>query len=555
MFVMVPVSASVSHAQQPWYHDAPPRMRAFFVAARKADRIQDPLQRCLAYPDFPGNHWPKDLARFYCRYLFGPHITMADIRDAVRTGHYRALDSRYAADLAKHFSITHFEEVIHSDFSAIHNIGSAQRLRELNRLTQVWLKADPHSAYALAVRAEYMRTMAWKIRGGNWNIAEPAGAEVAALEDAYVAIDFTLLLQGIRPPLLSIYSDFRSLIRMATQARQPRTAFDYANAGIKLDRRALEIEPKLLPAYVTIVNLGRMTGQVQVAKWAFNAGSGVDPACKVLTGAVMVNRSPRWGGSHRAMVKLKKQLEAEAVRRPFLERTIIMPRVDKADELRMHEAYDKAYATIQPALLRTPDAHSFQLAARILAGVKPSKPLKQFEYLLEASRFNPAGDAWVSYTRALFMLKLAKDPQWALPSMKIAVRAEPNDPKGHFFLGLAYLDLDAYAKAKKEFTFVAGIDNSLKYPAIMNLAIIAMERGYPAKAQSYLDEFLDKHPDDVHGWDLRGMAFMQSNDLEAAKTAFTTALDKAAKQGRHDIFVNKAQRLLRKVNRMIIDVH
>lgn len=555
VLLVAPATAGSHQAQRPWYRNAPPRMRAFFMAARKADRIKDPLQRCLAYPDYPGNRWPKGLARFYCRYLFGPHITVADLRAAIHTGHYRALDRRYAADLAKHYSTTHFDAVIHSDFAAIHDTESAQALRELDRLTQAWLKADPHSAYALAVRAEYLRTMAWKIRGGGWAVAGPGSAQAIARDGALIVVDFTPLLLGVRPSLVSIYFDIAFVVRMAMPAQHPRSAFEYANAGIKLDHRALDIEPRLLPAYTTILSLSRMTGQTQQARWAFNAGSRVDPACKVLTAEAMFNRSPRWGGSHQAMVTLKKQLEPEAARRPFLLRTIVLPREDQADELRMHKAYNKAYTTILPALLRAPDASTFQLAAWILASGTHPKPLKQFEYLLEASRFNPKGDAWVSYTRGMFMLNLAKDPQWALPSMKVAVQTEPDDPKGHFYLGLTYLDLLSYAKSKKEFTFVAATDHSLKYAAMMNLAVIALDRRHPEMAQPYLAEYLDQHPDDVHGWVLRGAAYLQENDPKAARAAFTTALDKAATQGQHGIFVHKAQQLLRQVNRTINSFH
>lgn len=35
---------------------APAALRAFFAQARKADAIADPLARCLAFPDLPGNN-------------------------------------------------------------------------------------------------------------------------------------------------------------------------------------------------------------------------------------------------------------------------------------------------------------------------------------------------------------------------------------------------------------------------------------------------------------------------------------------------------------------
>ncbi|HXE67203.1 MAG TPA: hypothetical protein VN630_09185, partial [Rhodanobacteraceae bacterium] len=40
----------------------------FLDAAKRAERITDPLQRCLAYPDPPGSHWNHDVVAAYCTY-------------------------------------------------------------------------------------------------------------------------------------------------------------------------------------------------------------------------------------------------------------------------------------------------------------------------------------------------------------------------------------------------------------------------------------------------------------------------------------------------------
>lgn len=39
---------------------------AFLDAAKKAEAIRDPLQRCLAYPDPPRSHWSHDAVDAYC---------------------------------------------------------------------------------------------------------------------------------------------------------------------------------------------------------------------------------------------------------------------------------------------------------------------------------------------------------------------------------------------------------------------------------------------------------------------------------------------------------
>jgi uncharacterized protein (TIGR00266 family) len=62
------------------YAQAPAGVREFLVAARAADLIADPLDRCLAFPDLPGNRWPMGLAKAHCEADFGPRITLARVR-------------------------------------------------------------------------------------------------------------------------------------------------------------------------------------------------------------------------------------------------------------------------------------------------------------------------------------------------------------------------------------------------------------------------------------------------------------------------------------------
>ena len=53
----VPAGA-LAAAKQP-----PAEYAAYVAAVRKADAITDPLQRCLAYPDLPGNTWMPGAAK------------------------------------------------------------------------------------------------------------------------------------------------------------------------------------------------------------------------------------------------------------------------------------------------------------------------------------------------------------------------------------------------------------------------------------------------------------------------------------------------------------
>jgi hypothetical protein len=50
------------------FKDVPEPWRDYLVKARTAERISDPLQRCLTFPDLPGNKWPVGHAQAHCRY-------------------------------------------------------------------------------------------------------------------------------------------------------------------------------------------------------------------------------------------------------------------------------------------------------------------------------------------------------------------------------------------------------------------------------------------------------------------------------------------------------
>ena len=56
----------------------PPAYAEHVAALRKADAIRDPLQRCLAYPDLPGNTWAPGVAKARCIMFLTPPVYTLD---------------------------------------------------------------------------------------------------------------------------------------------------------------------------------------------------------------------------------------------------------------------------------------------------------------------------------------------------------------------------------------------------------------------------------------------------------------------------------------------
>ena len=134
------------------YENAPLAWRDFLQQARAADASKDPLQRCLAFPDFPDNQWPAQAAAQYCDWNFGPRPTLADIRKLLDAGDVQGLDKRYAELQALHQGHADFSERIHS---AIDIFDSSY---ESGALSKRWLELAPDSPYAMAARGNfYMR--------------------------------------------------------------------------------------------------------------------------------------------------------------------------------------------------------------------------------------------------------------------------------------------------------------------------------------------------------------------------------------------------------------
>lgn len=160
-------SRPVPPLPEPFVH-APAPMRAFLQQARKADAIADPLQRCLALPDMPGNQWAPGLARAYCELLFGEVITRPTAAGHIDGGTVAALDALYRRDLERHFSKDDFSEIIHRDFQ---QFGGDE---ETERLTASWLKQAPDSPFAHLFRGAYLADLASTARGGRWAQETPA---------------------------------------------------------------------------------------------------------------------------------------------------------------------------------------------------------------------------------------------------------------------------------------------------------------------------------------------------------------------------------------------
>jgi hypothetical protein len=141
---------------------APPELKAYLQAAKRADQITDPLARCIAFPDYPGSHWPAGLVAQQCGLENGPKVGFWKMRELVDADKTAQLDAMLKAHLDQHFSTKNFSEIIHADFAQFNASDDS------DKLSKDWLAKAPNSAYAAMARGAFYEALAYKSRGTGW---------------------------------------------------------------------------------------------------------------------------------------------------------------------------------------------------------------------------------------------------------------------------------------------------------------------------------------------------------------------------------------------------
>ncbi|MGN6111403.1 MAG: hypothetical protein ACTHOC_00070 [Luteimonas sp.] len=424
----------------------PPEYAGYIAAVRKADAIQDPLQRCLAYPDLPGNTWPEGLAKARCvafrtrtKYTIDQVETMLAQPDGAKTleAHFRDLRDAAVADPTR-------ESALSAAFS-VFEYGDKDRIE---RVARAWRDASPDSAFARTALGLVLEQRGWNARGTKY-VKDTPDAKLREMERYF------------------------------------------ADAATELSA-ALQTDGKLMPACVGLMEIGRQSSD-DLQSGATAACLQAEPASYAAIEELMTAAEPRWGGSDEQMRSVAAYALARVDRNPLLALFAFDNAYYAIDH--MDDGDDQAIAVLAPAAQQVPNAAYLRLVGG--AYLRKGDYWKAFAYLSQALRFMP-DYAQESRYRAL-VLDVLGEPAWARADAERAVALLPDSGLAHQELGEIVRQLEGPAAALPHFE-LAMKDSATRESVFPEYCGSLIDAGRMEDAGRCVDEELAGYPENPEAW-------------------------------------------------------
>ncbi len=375
-------------------HSQPPaELASYFEQVRKAEAIEDREQRCLAYPDLPGNQWPEAAAAGRCVRTMQEvgfsldelHGLLAEAEGAAR------LEARMQALLEAHYTDPRQRDRIFSVFNHFDEGDQA------GAVAAAWLRKAPRSPFAMTAMGTHRAEQGWSARGG-----------------AYVANTSAPQLQRMRQ--------------------------EFAGA-VPLLVEALELEPRLTPACGTLAGIGRMSSD-SLQQHSLAHCLQVDPLSYALVWEWMKSAMPKWGGSPNDMAVVAAYVRKHGVQNPALCSLLAEPPGYEASVAKKFNEGREAFVAASRA---GPGAAMMRDAGRASWTVDDG-PWTAIMYFSQALRFWP-DELKIRGWRGMALTD-AGHYKWALEDLLPAVAAAPEDLHLQLATGTSLMMLDRLTMAR-----------------------------------------------------------------------------------------------------------
>lgn len=440
------------------FKQAPEPWRDYLIKARAAEGMVDPLQRCLAFPDLPGNHWPAGHAAAHCRFHAQhdvPAVSLDEVSGYLTRHDTAGLHTKLDVYLKRHEAKGVFGEEIHSIFEQFGADGDS------DRISLQWLQHAPDDAYSNLARGSYLLSKAWQERGKQY----VSDTSASNMENMSALVDRAV-------PLL---------------------------------QKAARLNPRLMPAYVELMQAAMLVGRDDLAEASFAAAEKQSPACMVLVRQRMQSLLPRWGGSYAQTDAYMLALAPQLKEHPGIALYFSLPDDDRASELKGDDAYKADAAAL---LDQAVDVGSYDEALRDAGNVAlnrldaPADDWRGFGLLLQEARFRP-GNAWAD--KMIGWRLLRQEPEWALRYLLHAEKLETSDPELQYMLGAAFYNAHHYPEAQRHYA-IAIDDPGQRQASLRELSTMWLfdaglsPKQSVIKAKPFVDRLLAEYPDDGRGW-------------------------------------------------------
>ncbi|MBD8527245.1 DUF4034 domain-containing protein [Pseudomarimonas arenosa] len=207
--------------------------------------------RCFLAPNPPGVKWSMELVALQCRDFNDPVISEREIWNSV-DGRVDELEARFAA-LTDQLSAGQISDVSYARAFHAFEYGSD----EVRGLVNHWREQRPESAYALTAQGIHLSQKAFEARG------------IALARDV--------------------------------SEEQWQSMREFGGQAAELLRRAVVIEPRLLPAWNQQIVLGRIGVREASEEEALAGALAQFPDAYTPRSVYLFGLQPRWGGSVEAM--------------------------------------------------------------------------------------------------------------------------------------------------------------------------------------------------------------------------------------------------------------
>ena len=435
-------------------------LRDFFAKVATVESIDDPVQRCLAYPDPPGSHWSRDAVSLYCRYRLEPVMSSEEIAGLVQQGRAAEVDRRFADALKQQLSHSGtpglLDRIYYRSFRMM-------RTPTLRNTVDGWKRQSPDSAFAYAASGMLYVSEAQQTRGDAFAEETPS----------------------------------KNFVAMGKLLKSAKTDLE----------KAVKIDSHVVPAYAAMIYAAGLAGDNQYANDAGKRALDVDPSSFSIYSQLSWLAQPKWGGSLEAMRRIIAEAQQHADANPLL--VLLLPDADAA-QAGLDSCNCKTVRQIlaYKAVFDHAPTGSVLVAAAIGAAAsgQSGPDIKGLEvkgvYLSEALRFYPD-------MRDLRMQRNALMARLNMQSLSLAradaermVASAPHDPDALQMLGSIEHGLHDDAAAERDYLAVLAIRPDSRRTQ-NDLGQIYVDKHQWDTGWTYAESLIREHPASSEGWFLR----------------------------------------------------